>query len=441
LSSLVSVHVVRNTHLLQIAVTSANPVLARDIANTLANDFIQDSEAQQLGSIADAQKALKQQIADVNAQMRNTAARLDQIIGSQSIETAQLQFNLTQEQTTYWELQRSLTDLQLNETRILDLAQVVEPAITPALPIAPLVRRDTLTGAALGLLVGLGAAFVLEYLDDTVKSSEDVQQASGLSPLGIVLRQRPGPDSVLLVTSHNPRSQFAEGYRILRTNVDFARVDHPGNALLITSPGQGEGKSTTLVNLAVVLAESGRTVLAIDADLRRPSVHQAFGIENSVGLTSMLLDDEPQLALAVKETRIGSVRVIPSGSLPPNPAELLGSNRMRRLLERLRREADVVLLDSPPVLAVTDATVLAAMADGVILVAAAGQTRIDELTRARQVLAQGPVHVLGVILNKVGNRPGGYYYRHYYASDNVAANGAVRTFWPLKPFRKSPRVP
>lgn len=440
LNSQIVVRVVRNTRLLQISVTSPSATQARDIANTLANDFIRQNEAQQLGSITDAENALKQQIADVNAQMRATATHLSELVGSQSIETAQLQFNLTQEQTTYWGLQHALTDLQLNKARIINLAQVVEPAIIGSRASSTGLRTSTATGAGLGLIVGVALAFLLEHLDETVKTPEDVQEASGLTSLGVVLRLRRGTGDVLLVGKHNPLSQFAEAYRILRTNLDFARVEHPGNALLITSGGQGEGKSTSLVNLAVALAESGRSVVAIDADLRRPSLHKAFGIDNAVGLTSLLIEEEPELGPALKSTRIDGIRVIPSGPLPPNPAELLGSNRMRRLLERLRGEADVVLIDSPPVLAVSDPIVLATVVDGVLLVVGARQTRMGDLTRARQILSQGAVHLLGVILNKASTRHGGYYYYYYHrynsspngASANGTGKGHARSAGPLK---------
>ena len=200
---------------------------------------------------------------------------------------------------------------------------------------------------------------------------------------------------------------------MLRTNVDFAQVSRPVQTLMVTSSHPGEGKTTTLVNLAISMAESGRRVIAVDSDLRRPTVHKVLGITNTVGLTNLLLTDNPDLGGALQSTHVPDLRVIPSGPIPPNPTELLRSPRMARLIERLRAEADLVLLDSPPVLAVADPMVLGAQIDGVILVVDAGVTRVQALAAAKEQLTRSSAQLLGVVLNKLSSTAGGYYYYQY----------------------------
>jgi capsular exopolysaccharide synthesis family protein len=204
-----------------------------------------------------------------------------------------------------------------------------------------------------------------------------------------------------LVTLSAPRSGVAEAYRSLRTNLAFARPDAPLATLLVTSPGADEDRSGTLANLAVVVAQGGRRVVVVDADLRRPSQHTLFGLPNTVGLTSALVDDAALADLPLQATGVEGLEVLTSGPTPPNPAELLAARRMRAVVERLIERADLVLFDSPPLVPVTDAAVLARLVDGVLLVLAAGRSRRDQVTRAREVLDKVGATVLGVVLTDV----------------------------------------
>ena len=201
-----------------------------------------------------------------------------------------------------------------------------------------------------------------------------------------------------LVTVANPRSPISEAYRVLRTNIQFSSLDRRVRALLITSTSPEEGKSTVLVNLAVTFAQAGNRVVVVDADLRRPSLHKFFGLPNQSGLTTAVLDEEGG-AIDIRDTPIANLRVLTSGPLPPNPAELLGSQRMDRLTEALRAEADYLLFDSPPIVAVTDAAVLGRRLDGVLLVIDAGRTKRDHARRAKLLLEKVNAHVLGAVLN------------------------------------------
>ncbi|MFH1487073.1 MAG: CpsD/CapB family tyrosine-protein kinase [Chloroflexota bacterium] len=215
---------------------------------------------------------------------------------------------------------------------------------------------------------------------------------------------------VALVTYSNPRSPAAEAYRQLRTNIQFSSLDKPMRTLLLTSTAPEDGKSTVLANLAVTIAQMDSTVILADCDLRRPSIHQLFGIKNERGLTSVLLDASPE-QLPLQEVAVSNLRILPSGPLPPNPSELLSSRRMTQLIEQLKSQADYVLFDSPPVLAVSDAAVLATKIDGTILVIKAGQTRREMAQRAKATLEKVNAHLLGVILNNVryGAHLQGYY--------------------------------
>lgn len=204
--------------------------------------------------------------------------------------------------------------------------------------------------------------------------------------------------STSLITIRDPSSAAAEAYRTLRTNLLFSSLDRPLHTILITSSAPNEGKSTTLANLAVTMAEAEQRVLIVDCDLRRPSLHTLFGLPNEHGLTSSMLE-QAESALPIQATSVPGLRLLPSGPLPPRPADLLGSRRMGALLERLRREADIVLFDTPPVGAVTDAAVLAPQMDGVLLVLHAGQTRRDRAREARQILDKVKANIVGVVLN------------------------------------------
>lgn len=203
-----------------------------------------------------------------------------------------------------------------------------------------------------------------------------------------------------LVAVVNPQSAAAEAYRQLRTNIQFSSLDRPCRTIMVTSTSPKEGKTTTLANLAITMAQTGTSVILVDCDLRRPSLHELFGLENSAGLTSLFIGNEPP-AQHLQDTGIPNLRVLCCGPLPPNPSELLGSARMGEVIDALKNEASYVLFDSPPVVAVTDAAVLAARMDGVLLVVQSGQTKRDAAKRATALLEKVNARVLGVVLNNV----------------------------------------
>ncbi len=204
-----------------------------------------------------------------------------------------------------------------------------------------------------------------------------------------------------LITISNPRSPISEAYRTLRTNLEFSSLDKPLKTMVVTSAGPEEGKSTTLANLAVTLAQAERKVILVDCDLRRPSQHEIFGVANRVGLTSMVVDEEAFKNPPLQEAPVPNLKLLPSGPLPPNPSELLGSRRMEEIIATLRERADLVLFDAPPIIAVTDAAVLASKVDGVLLVISAGTTKRDHAQRAKALLEKVNARLVGAVLNNV----------------------------------------
>ncbi|KIY20686.1 CpsD/CapB family tyrosine-protein kinase [Mesobacillus subterraneus] len=217
----------------------------------------------------------------------------------------------------------------------------------------------------------------------------------------------------MLVTFLDPKSPISEQYRTIRTNIEFSSIDEDMQAIMVTSSGPSEGKSTTAANLAVVFAQQEKQVLLVDADLRKPTVHYTFNLTNTFGLTSVL-SKQMQLVEAVDESEIDNLGILTSGPIPPNPAELLGSKAMNQFLLEAREHFDVILFDTPPVLAVTDAQVLANKCDGSILVVYSGRTEMDGAAKAKELLENAKSKLLGVVLNHKKLQSSDYYY--YYGN-------------------------
>jgi capsular exopolysaccharide synthesis family protein len=318
--------------------------------------------------------------------------------------------------------------LKTNNVRVLDAALVPTAAISPNLP------RAVAVSVVVSLLFAFGLCFLLELLDSTVKTQEDIEKALGLSFLGLIPSIQPGqsskggevapPQAVadlvrggskdLYVLAH-PKSTVAECCRAIRTNLLFMSPDRPQKSLLITSAGPQEGKSTTAINLAITMAQSGLKVLLVDTDMRRPRLHKAFGIPSTTfGLSSAIVGDADVVEM-VRETGISNLSLLPCGASPPNPAELLHAERFRRIVSALTERYDRVLFDSPPVGAVTDAAILSRLTDGTVLVAKGGSTSKDAVGRARRILSgDGKVNVVGCILNDLDlTKQSGYGYYYY----------------------------
>jgi capsular exopolysaccharide synthesis family protein len=220
-----------------------------------------------------------------------------------------------------------------------------------------------------------------------------------------------------LITITNPRSPISEAYRTLRTNLEFSSLDKPIRSMVVTSASPEEGKSTTLANLAVTLAQAGKKVIVVDCDLRRPSLHQIFGAPNTPGFTDMMRDDALMSQPPLQATGVANLALLPSGTLPPNPAELLASRRMSEVIAALQQHAEIVLFDAPPVIAVTDAAVLSSKVDAVLLVISAGKTKREHAKKAKALLDKVNARLIGTVLNNVKGEASLY---QYYASGEKA---------------------
>jgi capsular exopolysaccharide synthesis family protein len=308
-----------------------------------------------------------------------------------------------------------------------NILTVVDPAQVPIEPSSPRVALNTLIVALLALVNAIALAFLLEYLDDTLKSPEDVESLTGMPTIGTITRMRLGSRAgpmYGLATLFYPRGPAAEAYRTLRTNVDFANVDDPIRTILVTSAVPQEGKTTTAANLAVAIAQTGSNTILVDADLRRPGVHKMFNLPNEEGLTSALRPDGATVKRIARWTEQSNLRVITAGPLPPNPVEMIASRRMAAFVEALKEQADVVVIDSPPIQGFSDAAILCTLVDGTIVVVSAGHTRRDVVRSAARALAARGGRTLGVVLNKLSQRGGTDYYAYNYGPQAGADEAA-----------------
>ena len=400
--------------LLTITAQDADPARAAAIANALTDELIAASPAIQ-GHQADLQKFIDADLTATQNQITATQAEVDRLGSLASPTPADvtaldtLQGRLTSLRSTY------ATLLSVSSDNASNLLSVVEPAVAPTSPVAPRPLFTGLLAATAALLFGAALIFVIEYLDDALKSAEDVQEVVGLPTLGLIARMRHNRGSseiYRLAALVSPRSVAAEAYRTLRTNIEFASVDGPVRTLLVTSAIPAEGKTVTSANIAVVFAQAGRRVLLVDADLRKPGIHLLFNLPNTHGLTSLLRADGSSIDAVAHETEQANLRILTTGPLPPNPAELLGSQRMRAILERLKAGGDLVIFDSPPLQAVTDAAILSSYLDATIFVIDARRSHRGIVRQGREVLAKAGANVLGVVLNRtqeLNSSYGGYY--------------------------------
>ncbi|MGA1795431.1 MAG: GumC family protein [bacterium] len=298
--------------------------------------------------------------------------------------------------------------------------RVLDEAIVPESPVKPKRLLTILFSLFVGLFGGISFAFFLEYLDNSIKTPEDIKRYLQTPYLGPVpsYKAQPGIDSKqdsMLVTVHQPQSNAAESYKGLRTAIIFSSPTANKKTLLVTSAGPSEGKSLTVSNLAVTMAQADSRILLIDADLRKPRIHEIFGLNKGIGLSNLLVE-ESRLEEVVRKTDIPNLEIITCGHLPPNPAELLGSQTMRDMIELLKERYDKILFDTCPVLAITDAVILSAMVDEVVLVIKEGKTSRDMTARAMEQLRDVRANLLGAVLNDIRMGQQSYYQYYYYSS-------------------------
>ncbi len=414
LNGAIDVNPVQDTQIIEIKVRHTNPVLAAQIANELVAVFSRTIQDTQSARYAETKNSLQQQLEDLGQRIEADSLALQNLDNSPEAqaERNRLETQLNQNRQLYASLLQTFEQVRLAEAESISTVIQADPATIPERPISPKVLQNTLLAAIVGGMLAVGGIFLVEALDDTVKTPDDVTRVTGLPVLGVVAEHDTGKGD--LITVSQPRSPVAEAFRSLRTNIQFASVDHPVQTLLVTSALPSEGKSTVAANLAVALAQSGKKVVLLEADLRRPSVHRYLKVPNRLGLSAMFVQTQVYLDGNLQGTRVPNLKVLTAGDLPPNPSELLGSERMYAIIRQVKEQADLLVLDTPPVMAVTDAVVLSPRVDGVLLVVKPGSTKLSALQTAIEQLQRVGAKVLGVVFNGVQLK--GYRYRYYSSS-------------------------
>jgi tyrosine-protein kinase Etk/Wzc len=317
-------------------------------------------------------------------------------------------------------------ELQVTRASQIGDVWVAEAAYAAPGSVKPRPARNGMLAIVVGLMLGIGLAFFLDYLDESLKNDQDVQAVANLPLLGAIGRfsfngngRRPSPSYLPILD--DSKSQLAESFRTFRSNLLFTGVDQPQRSMLFTSPVPGDGKSTCAANLGVALSQLGKRVLLVDADLRKPTLHRAFGLKSTPGIVNVLVEEDWQKALdkAIQATASQNLYLLPCGSVPPNPNEMLGSEKMGQVMECLSGRFDFVLFDAPPLLAVSDPMVLASRVDGIVLVVRGGQTSRSALKNSMDLLNNSRGKVLGIVLNGIDFKRERYYYDYhskYYSS-------------------------
>jgi len=373
---------------------------------------------------------LEQQIRQLNDELARLESRLpeklaDQIEWETQLEQVlerqtPLEVELAQSEAQYQSLLNSYQELRLTEATGAGFMSIVQEAVPGRIARQANPYAFALQGAAIGLVLAFGAVLLIDHLDDKVRSMQEIEEVTGKSALGMIGRIKSSEPRDVLVTATRPRSPSAEAYRMLCSNIEFATAHAPIRTLVVTSSGPVEGKTTTAANLAVALAQAGKRVILVDTDLRRPTLHKLFGVSNRLGVSTALLQENLSgVASQIVETGVENLFLLPSGPLPPNPADLLQSSQMVALVEELKTLADIVVFDSPPVLAVADATLLARLCDGALLVVLSDSTRTGVLKQAYERLHQSGARLMGTVLNRVDASRNGYYKNYYYYSSTA----------------------
>jgi succinoglycan biosynthesis transport protein ExoP len=418
-----SVFQVPNTQLLEIRVSDGNPQRAQAVANELARQLIALSPSAEGNLTTDRRQFLEDQVTELELNIEDTKARIADLNTNLATMYSAREIAAADEQLAA--LERKLRDYQATYASLLsslkggvNSLEVVEWAEAPRMPVGSGAARSILVIGAIGFLLSLATALLLEYMDDTLKTPDDVTQSLAVPVLGGVMRiqRRSGQDKT--IAGQKLKAMDNEAYRLL-----LARIEHEGNpqVLMVTSASPAEGKSTTVANLGVIIAQEGKRVALVDADLRHPELHKLFGLSAAAGLSDALTAGGRTAASTLRATSQANLLVMTAGMAPGNPAVLLKSDRLGEVLAELAQEVDVVLVDTTPVLAVTDALAVAGRVQGVVLVVDAGRTRRKLAIEAQRQLASVDAKLLGVALNRISPQASMYHqYAYYYTASQPA---------------------
>lgn len=429
--SKVSIEVATATEILVFRYSAFSPNEAKAGADAVAEAYLEFRRQQVVDDLLFSSETVQSRVDDMNEQLAEINDQLDEVRtetgdvapGTEAAERA-LETQAASLIVQIAVLEEELSELSPAEN--LRVGQIVEQADVPTGPSRPNHVRNGLLGLIVGLIAGVGLAFLKERLNDAVRGREDLEALVGAPVLAVIprvirWRQR---QRELLVTLEEPHSTASEAFRTLRTRVLFALHPVGAKTLVVTSAHAGEGKTSTTANLGIALAQAGKRVIIVSADFRKPRLHRFFGLKNQRGLTDVLVGDI-LLSDAIKPTKVDKLRLIPTGTVPPNPAELLGSDAMGRVLGELREIADLVVIDAPPALVVSDVIALAPLAEAAIILADAGTAR-HSISQTRQQLEQVNVPVVGTILNgfdPTKSRTYATYSTQYYSSYGEESSG------------------
>lgn len=422
LADQINVEALPDTELLSITVSDSNPARAQGIANTLAVLLVEQSQSLYFGGAKSAREILQEQLDLAEDNLGQDRAALQVLFNNPTRDQegiAALNTKIKLEEETYANLLRQYEEARVAEASRANSVTIIEPAVQPDTPSRPRRTLNIALGTLVGLVGGIGLAFLFENLDPAIHSADDLEAVARVPVWGYIpsfaisRKSRHGK----IPLDGDGRAPAGEAFRILRTNILSPGSGTPPKTILITSAEPGAGKSTVLVNLAAAMAQAGRKVVVVDSDLRHPCLHQVFDLPNEMGLSSIIHDSiGPDKAL--QATKIQGVSVLTGGPLAPNPAKLLDLSKMKALVQKLAEEADIVLFDTPPILAVADTAILAPLVDGVLLVAARDQATRKHIQSTLQQLDRVGARVLGLIFNKAKAGDGDYY--QYYHSNHYS---------------------
>lgn len=402
----IDVDIIANTELMRITVEAENPALAADVANGLADILINQSFEEVSGDPVNQSEIISQQLAQIEAEMIQARLDYEELIaqfpaGNDAANASLREYELKQQiymtLLEQYELTRFSESLQSNNITLID------PAVIPSKPSKPNMVLNIALGAIVGLIGGLGLAFLVEYLDTTLYTSEQIEGTTPSKIIGKIPLIRKRNESILM----NGSSPQGEAFRHLRTNIFALTEERKMKTLLVTSTERGEGKSTIVAGLAQVIAQNGLKVVAVDCDLRVPTLQKIYELPNTTGVSSVLTD-EVGLEKALQEGQFPGVKVLTSGPVPTNPAELISSPAMNKLILNLKKDFDMVLVDSPAYLSVTDGAILASLVDGVILVTSRARITREKLKDVIQQMDDMNANNLGIVINRAEHQFGYY---------------------------------
>ncbi len=446
---------VENSPIFNISVTDSDPQKAADTANAVIAAFAEKVMRDQASRYLELKSSLEAEIADLDNKLTQVNSELSILEIKDAeyeaavernkqlekdglptipverdpqdyVSRAELELAKAQYQSNRSSLFANLQQIRLTEVQSATTISQLNQAIPNTTPIQPQPLKSGALAAVVGFMVAAGVVFLIAYLEDEIRDPSELSQRWGIPVIGVITNFSASQEP--LITLSKPRMPVSESFRSLRTNLQFSGIDAPLKTLLITSASPSDGKSSVAANLATVIAQSDKEVVIIDGDMRRPTMHKVFKLSNRLGLSDYFIRTPDKMTGVVKKTAVNGLSIITSGSLPPNPSELLASTKMQDVINLLAKHFDMVILDSPPLLAVTDALILAKSVDGVILVIDPKKTKRGAIQQAVEQLKRLDARLLGIVLNNIKVKRSSYYYnREYYYSKHYGKTGTDST--------------